>query len=72
MLTKNAITRIVNPAVTVHFIMDTELPGHAVSNFLFCSQKVQAVVWSCDHTPGVAEPLPQLHPGPGPIPLADN
>lgn len=73
MLTQSSITRIVNPTVTVHFIMDTVLPGHAVSIFRCCGQMVGWVVYSYDHTPEVAELLPRLHQDLNlPIPWADN
>jgi hypothetical protein len=72
-LTLSIIIRIVNPTVTVHFIMVTVLPGHAVSIFRFYSQKVRVVIQSYDHTPGVVELLPGLCQGLGlSIPLEDN
>jgi hypothetical protein len=76
-LTLSVITRIVNPAVTVHFIMVTVMPGHAVNIFRCRSHKIRVVFQSCDHTPGVAELLPQLRQslsrGRGrPIPWVDN
>lgn len=63
MLTQSVvITRIVNPVVTISFILVTVLPGHAVSIFHCRSHKGRSVVCSCVHTPGEAELLPQMLP----------